>query len=159
MKEGRALSALNLEFDIILETKLPNDGHPDLLPALVRFVLEEEGASGDWSVVLLLTSDDALRTLHRDYMGIDTETDVMTFPFGEEPGGLGYGGEIAISVDRAKEQASEFGLTKWEEIRFLAVHGILHLLGWDDGTDEQRGAMLDRQRELLTAFDHGEAAK
>ncbi len=86
-------------------------------------------------------------------MGLDTPTDVMTFPADGEAGGAG-GGDVVVSVERAADQAADFGQTPAEEIRFLVVHGLLHLCGWDDATTERRSRMLDRQAELLEAFDH-----
>ena len=85
-------------------------------------------------------------------MGLDTPTAVMTFPSDGEEGGAG-GGDIVVSVERAAEQAVDFGQTPAEEIRFLVVHGLLHLCGWDDATTAQRTRMLERQSELLSAFD------
>ncbi|MER3437103.1 MAG: rRNA maturation RNase YbeY, partial [Chloroflexota bacterium] len=74
-----------------------------------------------------LTTDEHLRELHHRFMGIDEETDVMTFPLDEDGE---HGGDIVISVDRAEEQAAETGHGLSDEIRFLAVHGLLHLCGW-----------------------------
>ena len=81
-------------------------------------------------------------------MGIDTPTDIMTFP-ADESAGEHQGGELAISVDHARTQAVAWGHSPGEEIAFLVVHGLLHLLGWRDDTDEQRQRMLDRQHELF----------
>jgi rRNA maturation RNase YbeY len=93
--------------------------------------------------------DDArLQSLHRDFMGIDTPTDIMTFPT-DESAGEPQGGELAISVDHAKTQAVAWGLSPTEEIVFLVVHGLLHLCGWRDDTDERRQSMLDRQHDLF----------
>lgn len=119
------------------------------LPELARFVLRQEGQRGKWTVTLVLTTDEHLRELHRQFMGIDEETDVMTFPFDE---GEERGGDIVISVDRAEEQASEAGHSLDDEIRFLATHGLLHLCGWDDLDDASREAMLARQTKLLAAY-------
>ncbi len=84
-------------------------------------------------------------------MGIDTPTDIMTFPSGEaddEP----HGGELVISVDHATTQAGAWELSPEEEIRFLVTHGLMHLLGWRDDTDEQRRTMLERQQQLFDAW-------
>jgi rRNA maturation RNase YbeY len=65
---------------------------------------------------------------------------------------MGSGGQIYISVERAAEQAPEFGQTLSDEIAFLVLHGVLHLCGWDDDTDANRAVMLGRQAHLLEAF-------
>ena len=98
----------------------------------------------------MLVDDDELRALHRDFMDIDEPTDVMTFPAGEDEE-REAGGDIVISVDRAADQGPEHGHTTAHEIRFLIVHGVLHLCGWDDHTDADRAAMLERQRVILEA--------
>jgi rRNA maturation RNase YbeY len=72
----------------------------------------------------------------------------MTFP-ADVSAGENQGGELAISVDHAMTQAVEWGLSPGEEIAFLTVHGLLHLLGWHDDTNEQRQSMLERQHELV----------
>lgn len=94
-------------------------------------------------------SDDDVRRLHHDFLGLDTVTDIMTFPHGEGE----RGGDIAISVNRAAEHAPEFGLTVCEEIRFLVVHGVLHLCGWEDGDDDARRRMLARQTEIIETWE------
>ena len=81
-------------------------------------------------------------------MGIDTPTDIMTFP-ADESSGETQGGELVISVDHALTQAVAWGFTPEEEIAFLVVHGLLHLCGWRDDTDEQRARMLERQHVLI----------
>ena len=98
---------------------------------------------------MALVDDRRLRGLHRDFMGIDEATDVMTFPSGE-PGVAG--GDIAVSVDRAAAQGPGFGHSAAEEAAFLVVHGLLHLLGWDDAADDDRAAMLARQQEIIGGF-------
>jgi probable rRNA maturation factor len=81
-------------------------------------------------------------------MGIDTPTDIMTFPT-DESAGEPHGGELAISVDHAMTQAVAWGHSPEEEIAFLVVHGLLHLVGWRDDTEEQRQRMLGRQNDLI----------
>ena len=132
-------------------TALPAKASLQHIEEVGRFVLEQAGGTGSWSVSVVLTSNDHLRRLHRDFLGMDTETDVMTFPT-DSPEGADHGGDIVVSVDQAVAQAPEFGLSPPEELTFLVVHGLLHLCGRDDATDEQRTAMLEEQRQLIDAF-------
>jgi probable rRNA maturation factor len=123
---------------------------------LVRFTLESEGVVGPWSIVVVLTSDEHLRRLHDQFMGIDEETDVMTFPYELGPAGPDaspQGGDIVISVERAGENARTFDLTPAQEIEFLAVHGTLHLCGWNDHDPLDRERMLTRQHLIIGAFE------
>ena len=83
----------------------------------------------------LLTDDRELQRLNRDFLGKDYPTDVLSFP-GVEPSE--FLGEMAISVNRAAEQASEYGHTREQEICILMLHGLLHLLGMDHDSDGGR---------------------
>ncbi len=101
-----------------------------------RLVLEV--ASGA-SFTCLLTNDAELQRLNRQFLNHDYPTDVLSFPSGESV----HLGDLAISVDRAKQQAAEFGHSLEEEIEILMLHGALHLLGMDHETD--RGAMARKE--------------
>jgi rRNA maturation RNase YbeY len=139
---------LDLSFSVVREAEAPPGVADDDLESLAVFVLSTEGATGSWEVTVALVDDARLQSLHREFMGIDTPTDIMTFLVDESPGEI-QGGELVISVDHAVTQASAWGLSPDEEIAFLVVHGLLHLCGWRDDADEQRQRMLDRQRELI----------
>lgn len=89
----------------------------------------------------LLTDDRELRRLNRDFLGHDYPTDVLSFPSGSDKG---HAGEIAISVNRAAEQAAEFGHPLAGELKILMLHGVLHLLGMDHEKD--RGAMARAEK-------------
>ena len=95
-------------------------------------LLEREVACGR-PFCCLLTDDRELRRLNRRFRAKDYPTDVLSFPAGDSSLG-----EIAISVDRAREQAAEFGHTVEEEIGVLMLHGLLHLLGMDHERDGGR---------------------
>jgi rRNA maturation RNase YbeY len=145
---GAALDRLDLSFSLVAETEPPPGTASDELETLAAFVLASEGATGFWEITVALVDDTRLQSLHRDFMGIDTPTDIMTFP-ADESAGENQGGELAISVDHAMTQAVEWGLSPLEEIAFLTVHGLLHLLGWRDDSNEQRQSMLERQQDLI----------
>lgn len=154
--------ALSLEVEVLVETELARSADLDRLSALATRVLAAEGRPGRWAVTIALVDDERLRVLHRDFLGIDSVTDVMTFPLTGDGDPSALGGDVAVSVDRAAEQGPEHGLTTEEEVRFLAVHGLLHLCGWDDGSAESRERMLARQSELIGDFDRwrlGETAE
>lgn len=149
------MAGLDLDLDLIVEHAPPNGLDLSGLERLIRFVLEAEGSRGSWAVAVVLTGDERLQLLHRDFMGIDARTDVMTFPIVDEdaPPSADRGGDVVVSVERATAQAEEFGQTPAEEVRFLVVHGLLHLCGWDDASDTARDRMLERQATLIAAFD------
>lgn len=143
---------MDLTLDVIVESDIGPGAQVDELERLVPFVLNDSGASGHWTVVVVLTDDARLRELHRRFMGIDSETDVMTFPLGGDAADA-RGGEIVVSVERAAAQAVDYDHSVAEEVRFLVMHGLLHLCDWNDQTDEERSKMWAEQRRVLDAFD------
>ena len=116
------------------------------LAELCCFALAAESDS-DWTVSIVLTDDVHLTRLHDEFMGIPEPTDIMTFPDDDEPGG-----DIVISIEQAERQRHDDEWSLADELRFLVVHGALHLAGWDDATDQDRAAMLDRQRKIIAAY-------
>lgn len=147
------------------DVALPDGISEATLTSLAAHVLFEEGVSGEWPLGVHFIDDPAMQAAHVEFMGIDEPTDIMTFPYGEdegddgmpwipeeEEGAGGSGGDLLISVDRAAENASEAGWSTERELYFLVAHGILHLLGWDDASQTDRTAMLDRQAELLNGW-------
>ena len=118
----------------------------DRLQALLEFAAEQEGAGGEVSV--WICRDGEIAELHERYQGIPGPTDVLSFP-GDPP----YLGDIAVSADTAAVQAAELGHSPGREIAYLALHGLLHLLGYDDLDETSRARMLARQDELLEAFE------
>jgi probable rRNA maturation factor len=127
------------------------------LARLLRFVLRAEDAPAS-AVTLLVTNDESIQALHRDYLNDDTPTDVLSFSstsdeaFPIDQGAGDYLGDIAVSWDTAAVQGPEAGMSPEYEVAFLALHGLLHLLGADDATEEDRAAMHAHQHALLTAF-------
>jgi probable rRNA maturation factor len=95
----------------------------------------------------LLTDDRELRRLNRDFLGHDDPTDVLSFPSGSDQG---FAGEIAISMNRAADQANEFGHSVEDEVKILMLHGVLHLLGMDHERD--RGAMARAEKRWRKHF-------
>ena len=94
----------------------------------------------------MITDDRELARLNRLFLGKDYPTDVLSFP----SAGPGPIGEVAISVDRAREQADEHGHDASDEIRILMLHGVLHLLGMDH--DHDRGAMARAEKRWRQEF-------
>src|SRR5262245_14623202 len=84
------------------------------------------------AVTCLIADDDELRRLNREFRKKDYATDVLSFPAADGDGTLG---DLAISYDRAAEQASELGHDVAAELRILMLHGVLHLTGYDHETD------------------------
>lgn len=102
---------------------------------------------------IILVNNEYIHTLNKEYRNIDRETDVITFAL-EDYEDIKYDdfrllGDIYISVDKAHSQAIEYGHSFKREICFLAVHGFLHLLGYDHMNKEDEEIMFKRQEEIL----------
>jgi rRNA maturation RNase YbeY len=135
------------EIEIIDLTESIDQNLAAELSELCCFALRREDARTGWTVSIALTDDERITRLHDVFMGIAEPTDIITFPDDDQPGG-----DIVISVDQADRQRHDEAWTLDQELRFLVLHGALHLVGWDDATNELRAAMLDRQRAILAAF-------
>ena len=112
-----------------------------------------ENRSGD--LTILIDTPERIQTLNREFRNVDRVTDVLTFPAWEGEISLsadGYLGDIMICYERAKEQAAEYGHSLERELSFLAVHGVLHLLGYDHITEPEERIMRERQTEILNGI-------
>ncbi len=123
----------------------------ELIRRACQTALTMEGARGD--ITVLIADPERIQTLNRDFRHVDRVTDVLTFPAWEGEAIFapsdGYLGDIMICMERAKEQAEEFGHSLERELAFLAVHGTLHILGYDHMEPEEEALMRQRQREIL----------
>ncbi len=102
-------------------------------------------------VTILLTEESHIQALNRQFAGNDHPTDVLSFPAGVPmPGTTDYLGDVAISIPTAYRQAKLHGHDMVSEIQLLAVHAILHLLGYDHADQVDRDAMWEVQRTILS---------
>src|SRR5580698_3079891 len=114
--------------------------------ALTRFVaLAQRSAGLGGAVDVLLDGSPDLRALNRRFRGKNQATDVLSFPAGDGPRN-GFAGDIAISVDIAKQNARRLGHTAADEIKILCLHGLLHLAGFDHERDQ--GQMARKELNL-----------
>ena len=106
---------------------------------------------------LIIVDNDYIHELNKTYRNIDRETDVITFALEDEdtiiiPEEERILGDIYISIDKAKQQAKEYGHSLLRELSFLAVHGFYHLLGYDHQTKEEEEIMFKKQEEVLDSY-------
>lgn len=131
-----------------------------LILQVMRRVIKEEGRSAK-SLSIVLTDNRHIRDLNREYLGNDTFTDVISFPL-EEPewptghpannGNGGINGEIIASGELAHQQAQSMHIDPQAELLLYLVHGLLHLMGYDDHDPQEAKRMHDREDELLESF-------
>jgi probable rRNA maturation factor len=123
------------------------------LTAAVHEALIHEAVADGAGLTILLTDDEYLRRLNNQYRGEDRATDVLSFPAGEafpnaEEMAL-YLGDIAISWPYAERQAAAKGHETVAELQLLAVHGALHLLGYDHADEAEKTTMWSAQKAIL----------
>lgn len=107
-------------------------------------------------VHIVVLNDPQIHSMNLQWRGIDHSTDVLSFAAHEgselvTAGQRDFLGDIAISIDRASQQAQQFGHSLQRELAFLTVHGLLHLLGYDHINDEEQKEMFSLQEEILSA--------
>ena len=123
----------------------------EALEALAHAVLVAEGEpSAQLSVAVV--DDEHMSELHERYSGVPGPTDVLSFPLDDGPGPQELLGEVVVSSDTAAREALERGLPFEEELQRYVVHGILHLVGYDDQEPAERERMHARQEALLAEF-------
>lgn len=129
----------------------PDFSKIDVLEQTARAALDHQSVKDDVALSIILTDDEQLRVLNRDYLGIDSPTDVLSFPASEADPETGarYLGDILISVPRAAEQAKAAGHDLRSELQLLVIHGVLHLLGHDHAEAEEKAHMWAAQAEVL----------
>ena len=126
-----------------------------LVRKAILATLEYEDVAVDVEASVTFTNNEGIRELNREYRNIDRATDVLSFPQinyddGEDISDGEMLGDIVISLERAREQAEEFGHSFERECAFLCAHSTLHLLGYDhELSDEDDADMRRRQREIM----------
>jgi probable rRNA maturation factor len=152
---------LPIELSIQTDPELEDKADREHLNELVLATVGREGFDSQATVGLLITSDSEIRKLNLQYRGRDSVTDVLAFAGGEDSDGFvsppsvpSHLGDIVVSYPRAVAQAAECGHPVEEELDRLVIHGVLHLLAYDDQTQGDREAMWKRQEAIVRAF-HG----
>ena len=120
-------------------------------PGLARWLRQTAPARARGEVTVAVVPDARVRALNHQYRGKNTTTDVLSFPAGE-PGELG---DVVIAAGVAGRQARQAGHSMAVELRVLALHGLLHLLGYDHEHDDGRMARLERRLRLKGGLVEG----
>lgn len=105
---------------------------------------------------IIIVDNDYIHKLNKEYRNIDRETDVITFALEDDKTfnpSIRVLGDVYISIDKAKSQSEEYEHSLLRELSFLAVHGMLHLLGYDHMKKEEEEVMFKLQEEILDEMD------
>ena len=130
--------------------------YEDIIKKVSNKALETEKVEKA-SCSIIIVDNSYIHKLNKEYRGIDRVTDVISFALEDEksmviPDEIRLLGDIYISLDKAKEQAKEYGHSLERELCFLAVHGLYHLLGYDHETKEEAEVMFKKQEEVLMKY-------
>ena len=135
-----------------------NDEFPynDIIEKVVNKAFEIERVKNA-SCSIIIVDNSYIHKLNKEYRGIDRVTDVISFALEDDknmviPDGTRLLGDIYISLDKAREQAKEYGHSLERELCFLAVHVIYHLLGYDHEKEEEAEVMFKKQEEDLMEY-------
>lgn len=157
---------INIEYETEKKLEIP---YEKIIRDIIPAALDYEKCPYEAEVNVILTDNDAIQEINREYRQIDVPTDVLSFPmieyetesdfshvedsvedfFNPESGELILG-DIIISVEKVIEQAEKYGHSKERELAFLIAHSMLHLCGYDHMDDEERERMEARQRDILS---------
>jgi probable rRNA maturation factor len=150
-----------LDIDFLDETNEMKDESIKDMEELLNFAQKKLEITEPCELSITFVNNDRIQEINREYRGKDKPTDVISFAMEE----LGEGeiqisggnmprvlGDIIISTDKAREQAEDYGHSVERELGFLAVHGFLHLLGYDHETEADEKEMFDLQRRILDEY-------
>ena len=151
------------------EVELPFEfDYEGLIHNVIEAAMDYEKCPYEAEINIVLTDNDSIREINREYRQIDAPTDVLSFPavdyaqpadfdaleeesfdyFNPDTGELMLG-DIVISIDKVLAQAEEYGHSQERELGFLVAHSMLHLFGYDHMEEEERAVMEKKQREIL----------
>jgi probable rRNA maturation factor len=154
-----------VEINILVDEGVEAGVEPSWLEEVAQRVLAAEKANAKTEVGIVVTGQEMVQQLNRNYRGQDEPTDVLAFSTREEadgmpsfilaPDGLSHLGEVIISYPQAQTQAEEHGHSLKRELTILLIHGLLHLLGYEHEEKEPRSKMQTREKELLELIEGG----
>ncbi|MBR6102793.1 MAG: rRNA maturation RNase YbeY [Ruminococcus sp.] len=145
---------------------ITNDQHDIKIPTGIRLlirkcchaVLESEGYTDSYEISVSFVNDEAIHALNKQHRNIDSATDVLSFPLGEDgkfdinhETGAYLLGDIVISIETAYRQAQIYGHTLEREMGFLTVHSMLHLLGYDHEQGKLQERIMREKEEAILA--------
>ncbi|EFR32062.1 rRNA maturation RNase YbeY [Eremococcus coleocola] len=150
--------------DVIDDNNFLSQAQVELVQDVIKLAGQKLILPDNFEVDISIVTNEAIHELNRDYRNIDRPTDVLSFaleetaeddPFGQidmsEELGI-FLGDIIISFPKIQEQATEYGHSFERELAFLAVHGFLHLNGYDHQSPDQEKEMFGLQEEVLSAY-------
>ncbi len=150
-----------LTIDFLDETGKVTEKDLELVEGLLQHAAKVEEVEDGTELSVTFVTNEAIHQINKEYRHKDAPTDVISFALEE----LGEGetaivaddmprilGDVIISIDRTREQAEQFGHSFERELGFLAIHGLLHVLGYDHMVPEDEKIMFGKQDEILESY-------
>lgn len=147
-----------LTMDFIDEQQVIDEDTKNQIESLLTFAAKKENITEEAELSISFVDEEEIQAINRDYRDKDKVTDVISFALEEdEPEIVGLDmprvlGDIIICTNVAEEQADSYGHSFERELGFLALHGFLHLLGYDHMNEEDEKVMFGRQDTILNAY-------
>jgi len=148
---------------ILNNSSIKNDNIQEIIIKAAEKTLEAQGVpKDDVEISVVVTDNDGIQELNKKYRGLDCPTDVLAFPMYESTLQVIDAikefrevllGDVIISLEKAQEQAEEYGHSLEREIGFLVIHGVLHLLGFDHKDEKQRKIMRQEEDKILNVLN------
>lgn len=142
--------------DVLFENTTDIKVNEELIDSVIAESLRYEGVSDNCEISVTIVDNDEIHSINLKHRGIDRPTDVLSFPLIDfeketlpDDGSKIYLGDIIISIEKAEEQAKEYGHSLDREIGFLTAHSMLHLLGYDHMAENEEKIMFKKQEEIL----------
>lgn len=152
---------MTIDIDFLDETNEVSEAAVELVGKVIQFAASKEGIEVGSELSVTFVSNERIREINLEYRNKDYATDVISFALEEmgedEVAIVGDHlprvlGDIIISIEKTKEQALEYGHSFDRELGFLALHGFLHLLGYDHMNEADEKEMFSRQTDILEAY-------
>ena len=147
---------MTVNIDYEADKKLDFD-YEKIIKEVINGALDFEECPYETEVNVVLTTNDEIAMINRDYRDLFKPTDVLSFPMIDyvSPGDFSVLvlGDIILSVDKIIEQAASYGHSQQRELGFLVAHSMLHLFGYDHMQDEEREVMEEKQRDILNMLN------
>lgn len=141
---------IDIQIDEVFQANVESEP----LKLAAKTTLQRHPKYSQTDLTIVVGGSDRIQTLNREFMKVDAPTDVLSFPadFNDPESGRLYLGDIMIAFPQAQSQAEATGHLVMEELQLLVVHGVLHLIGYDHATEEQKTAMWQMQAEVLDSL-------
>lgn len=146
---------VDINYDVEKEEYMDEEKIIEIVTYIISNEKKEEFLKKDYYVSILVTNNEVIREINKEYRDKDMPTDVLSFAYNETEnfGPVEVIGDIVISIDRVKEQAIEYNHSVDREFFYVLVHGILHILGYDHIVDEDKKTMREKEEIYLKKFN------